>query len=278
MVNCLLMGVEDMIQLANAMEIFKVLPRTNCRDCRIPTCFAFAAAVFKGDKRLKDCPHVDSSTVDMFSVQNSDSRTLEREEGQALAQLRRQIGSIDLASSAERLGASFSGETLTIKLLGKDFYVDSQGNVTSDCHVHGWVTVPILNYVISCSGKPVSGNWVPLRELKNGPTWARLFGQRCEKPLKQVADAYTDLFEHMIHIFSAKRAPNAFDSDIAVILHPLPKIPMLICYWKPDGGLESSLNVFFDDTAEENLIMDSLYRISAGLVIMFEKIAITHGR
>lgn len=267
-----------MIQLTNAMEIFKVLPRTNCRDCRVPTCFAFAAAVFKGDHHLADCPHVDRAALEQLSVQNSDSRTLEREEAQALAHLRRKIGGIDLASSSERLAASFSGETLTIKLLGKDFHVDSQGTITSDCHVHGWVTVPILNYVLYCAGKPVSGNWVPFRELKNGATWAPLFGQRCEKPLKRVADTYTDLFEHMIHIFSAKRAPNAFDSDIAVILQPLPRIPMLICYWKPDGSLESSLNVFFDDTAEENLNADSLYRISAGLVLMFEKIAITHGK
>jgi hypothetical protein len=267
-----------MIQLKNAMEIFKILPRTNCRDCRIPTCFAFAAAAFKGERRLGDCPHVDRAALDRFSVQNSDSRTLEREEVKALEQLRTKIAGIDLASSAERLGASFSNGILTIKLLGKDFHVDSRGNITSECHVHGWVTVPILNYVLSCAGKPVSGNWVPLRELKNGATWARLFGQRCEKPLKQVADAHTDLFEHMVHIFSAKPAPNAFNSDVAVVLHPLPRIPMLICYWKPDGGMESSLNVFFDDTAEENLIIDSIYRLAAGLVIMFEKITITHGK
>jgi hypothetical protein len=267
-----------MIQLTNAMEIFKVLPRTNCKDCRVPTCFAFAASVFKGDHRLGDCPHVERSALDTFSVRNSDSRTLEREEEHALAQLRQQISEVDLASSAERLGASFSGESLAIRVLGKDFHVDSRGIITSDCHIHGWVTVPILNYLISCAGKPVSGNWVPFRELKNGSTWGPLFGQRCEKPLKRVADVHTDLFEHMIHVFSAKRAPNAFNSDIAVILHPLPRIPMLICYWKPDGGMESSLNVFFDDTAEENLIIDSIYRLSAGLVLMFEKIAITHGK
>lgn len=267
-----------MIQLTNAMEIFKVLPRTNCRDCRVPTCLAFAAAVFKGDKRLEDCPRVDKAALAMFSVQNTDSRTLEREEERALDHLKRKVGTVDLASSADRLGGTFSGDKLTIKLLGKDFHVDPQGNITSDCHVHGWVTVPVLNYVISCSGKPVSGNWVPLRELKNGAIWAPLFGQRCEKPLKQVADIYTDLFEHMIHIFSAKRAPHAFDSDIAVILHPLPRIPMLVCYWKPDGAMESSVNVFFDDTAEENLVIDSIYRLAAGMVIMFEKIAATHGK
>jgi len=271
-------GAKKMIQLTNAMEIFKVLPRTNCRECRIPTCLAFAAAVFKGDRRLGDCPHVDRAAIEMFNVHNSDSRTLDREEEHALAQLRQQVASMDLASSAERLGASFSRDTLAIKVLGKDFHVDSEGNVTSECHVHGWVTIPLLNYVIMCSGKPVSGNWVPLRELKNGATWARLFGQRCERPLKQVADTHTDLFEHMVQVFAAKRAPNAFDSDIAVILHPLPRIPILICYWKPDGGMESSLNVFFDDTAEDNLIVDSLYRLSAGLVLMFEKIAVTHGQ
>lgn len=266
-----------MHQLKNAMEIFKILPRTNCRDCRLPTCLAFAAAVFKGDKQLRDCPHVDKTVLENFTIGNADSRTLEREEALFLADLRRQVRNVDFESSVERLGASFAGDKLAIKMLGKDFFVDREGNVTSICHVHGWLTVPLLNYVISCAGKPPSGRWVPLRELKSGASWGPLFSQRCEKPLKQVADTHTDLFEHMIQIFNAKPAPNAFDSDIAVVLHPLPKVPMLICYWKPEGDMESALNVFFDDTAEDNLNADSLYRVSAGMVIMFEKIAITHG-
>ena len=267
-----------MTQLNNAMEIFKILPGTNCRDCSVPTCFAFAAAVFKGDKQLADCRHIDETILETFSVGNSDSRTLEREESQLLKQLRKKVCDIDLAASAERLGASFSDEKLTVKCLGKDFHVDAQGNVTSEVHVHGWVTIPLLNYVISCAGKDVSGNWVPMRELKDGASRAGLFAQRCEKPLKRVADDYTDLFEYMVQIFNAKRAPNAFESDVAVILYPLPRIPMLICYWKPDGDMESSLNVFFDDTADENLVIDSLYRIAAGMVMMFEKIALTHGK
>jgi len=116
-----------------------------------------------------------------------------------------------------------------------------------------------------------------MREIESGVAWAPLFSQRGEKPLKRLADAHTDLFELMIYIFNAKRAPRAFDSDIAVILHPLPRIPILICYWKSDGDLDSSLNVFFDDSAEGNLTIDSLYRLTTGLVVMFEKIAITHG-
>jgi CO dehydrogenase/acetyl-CoA synthase gamma subunit (corrinoid Fe-S protein) len=86
-----------MVQLTNAMEIFKILPRTNCRDCGVPTCLAFAAAVFKGENRLADCSHIDEATLETFSVQNSDSRTLEREQAKALGFLRQKIAEIDLS-------------------------------------------------------------------------------------------------------------------------------------------------------------------------------------
>jgi len=38
-----------------AKDILDFLPRTNCRDCGLPTCFAFAMALLKGQKRLQDC-------------------------------------------------------------------------------------------------------------------------------------------------------------------------------------------------------------------------------
>jgi uncharacterized protein DUF3786 len=57
----------------------------------------------------------------------------------------------------------------------------------------------------------------------------------------------------------------------------LPKIPILICYWRPDDRLSSDLNLFFDSTAEDNLAIESIYTLSAGFVVMFEKIALRHG-
>jgi len=39
-----------------AKDVVNLLPRTNCRDCSLPTCFAFAVAVMRGQKCLKDCP------------------------------------------------------------------------------------------------------------------------------------------------------------------------------------------------------------------------------
>ena len=117
---------------------------------------------------------------------------------------------------------------------------------------------------------------MPFRELEGGKDWQPLFGQMCEKPLKKVADHYTDLFEDMLRIFNGKQA-DYYNSDISIILYPLPKIPIFICYWRQEDGLESSLHLFFDSKAEENLNIESIYSLGTGLVRMFQKIALRHG-
>lgn len=38
-----------------ARDIVDFLPKTNCRDCGLPSCFAFAVALLKGQRRLTDC-------------------------------------------------------------------------------------------------------------------------------------------------------------------------------------------------------------------------------
>ena len=101
-----------------------------------------------------------------------------------------------------------------------------------------------MTYIIEGAGIPPTGKWMPFRELKGGMEWAGLFGQTCEKRIKKVADRYTDLFEDMLHLFNGKRVENHYESDISLVLYPLPNVPLLFCYWRPEDGLESSLNIF----------------------------------
>jgi len=266
-------------QLNNPLEIYKYLQKSNCRQCHVPSCLAFAASVIKGQKKLDDCPHLDCGIIELLNARIDKPVTHDQQQVQSMEQsrqLKRAIATIDFFSSAKRLGASLLGDKLVIKCLGKDFTVDPEGNITSDCHINAWVTVPLLNYILSSVGKRVSGKWVPFRELKNGMKWNPLFNQRCEKALKKVADINVDLFEYILRIFGGKSANISFFSDISLVLHPLPKVPILFSYCKPEDDLESRLNVFFDSTAEENLNIESIYLIGAGLATMFEKITFRH--
>jgi acetyl-CoA decarbonylase/synthase complex subunit gamma len=40
------------------IEIFKMLPKTNCKECGLPTCLAFAMALATGKAELDACPYV----------------------------------------------------------------------------------------------------------------------------------------------------------------------------------------------------------------------------
>ena len=42
----------------SGLEIYKLLPQTNCKDCNYPTCLAFAMKLAAKQAELKDCPHV----------------------------------------------------------------------------------------------------------------------------------------------------------------------------------------------------------------------------
>ncbi len=49
------------------MEVYKNLPKTNCKDCGLPTCMAFAMQVAAQQKALTDCPHVSEEAQAEFS-------------------------------------------------------------------------------------------------------------------------------------------------------------------------------------------------------------------
>jgi hypothetical protein len=137
--------------------------------------------------------------------------------------------------------------------------------------------VPFLEYLLHGEGIPVTGTWVSLRELKAGRGRYQFFQKQCEEPMKRVADSYPEFFNDIVQMFSGRKVSKHLDSDISAVLQPFPKVPIMICYWLPDDGLDSALHVFFDETADRNLGADSVFTLGAGLATMFKKFALRHG-
>ena len=266
-----------MPQPKHAMEIFQLLDQSNCRQCGEKTCLAFAGAVYRGQRRLGDCPTLDPQIVARYKPEGEGPPDGEQGRNEVLQELKSEIVGIDFTRTAEKAGGRFAGKRLTLQVLGKDFSVDTRGNIITDIHVNPWVAVPVLNYLLHGKGRPVTGNWVSFRELGDGAERYPLFQKRCEEPLKQVADLHTGLFDDMVRIFNGKQVQKQFESDISVVLHPLPKVPLMVCYWLPDEGLQSSLNLYFDETADSNLDIGSIFTLGTGLAQMFLKLSWRHG-
>lgn len=260
----------------NPLEVYKILPKTNCGQCYLPSCLAFAAAVISGAKKPADCPFVAEElgrTVAPLVVTTEPYAVLREEK---LHDLQAKVREMDLARLADTIGGRMVGDRLAIPCLGKDFLIDSQGGVYSECHTHAGLTIPLLSYIVTSNGSPPAGDWVHFRDLSGGPPMNALFEQRGEKRLQKLADSHTDLFDDLVSMFSGTRKKEMFGSDIAIILSPLPRLPVLFCYWQPEEDLGSRLDIYFDVTADRHLSIEWIFELTVGMVMMFDKIALKH--
>ncbi len=261
----------------NAMEIFKVLDKSNCRLCGEKTCLAFAGAVFCNTRRIGECPKLSAETRAMFGGQGEGQESSPSDLEAYLATLKEEVTKLDFSAAAERIGAQVQGEMLQLRILGKLFGIRKDGSFATDLHLTPWVVIPLLDYVLHCKGAPVTGDWRSYRELPGGQEKYPLFKKRGEDVLQQLASKYTDFFSDIVQMFDGRAVDKQFLSDVSVVLYPFPLVPIMICYWQPDEGLAASLNIFFDKSAGENIGVDSAFSLATGLVRMFEKLATHHG-
>ncbi len=260
----------------NAMEVFDHLNKSNCRECGEKTCLAFASKVFLGNTSITKCPHLTNDVYAKFGNSVSSKKTEGEEQEKYISSLVERIVQLDFQETAQRIGGYVTDGNLYVDILGKKFGLSKQGQFMTDLHIIPWVVMPCIDYMLKCKGAQLTGNWISFRELKGGREKYGLFNKRGEEVLKVLADKYTDFFKDIVPMFSGKKVAEEFESDVSVVLAPFPLVPLMICYWKPDDGLESTLNLFFDETVEQNLGVESAFFIGTGFAQMLEKLSEHH--
>ena len=84
-------------------------------------------------------------------------------------------------------------------------------------------------------------------------------------------------FKNAMEIFNGHPEPSPLGADISIALQPLPRLPIIVCYWKPEYGLESFMKALSDSMAEANLNIESIFILCVELMRMFAKVADSHG-
>ena len=256
------------------LSIYKLLPKTNCRDCGLRTCMSFASALLAGDKGLSDCPYLsDEARVELAPL----LRDNYADEGfkEAIEALKAEVSGLDLGAIAEGLGAEYSDGRLHIKCLGKDFIILDNGNLESVCHVNVWVELMLLNYCKMQGRGSTSGRWVSYGDLPSASPTAPYFEKRFEEPLRAIADSHLEVFLDLMEIFGAAEA-EGFEADHAFIIHPLPKVPFLVLYTEAEDDFPSSLRILLDSSVTTYIPKEAITYTGRGIVEMFKKIVSKH--
>ena len=261
------------------LEIYKLLNKSNCGECGLATCLAFAQSVTSGVKGAEDCPHLNGDAAEMVGrcADGADRSGGFAASGftASIDALRDKIRSTDLKAAATRLGAEFKEGRLSVRVLGREFLLDGEGVISSELHVNNWIQWLVLTYASTPNPMAPERRWVPFSELKSGATTVGYFSKRFEEPLRVIADEHTDVLFELLRIFGGKSV-DGFDADYAVALLPLPNVPMLVLYWREEDEFPSKLRVMFDPTADSYLGPEIITGMGRGIIEMLQKIIPKH--
>ena len=272
----------------NVLEVLKLLPRTNCKECGAATCLAFANLVAQGTRQPEECPYLEQKGVDQARDLSLEARSPLETDEELLDDLTRQVRLVDFSRVAEQVGARLEGRDLVFRCLGKEFTIEPSGRLRSACHANFWILIPLLDSIVragdllerrvpSPSTRDES-EWLKFDELRQVMVSSDFFAMTCEEGLRALADRDSKLLADILDVFGASPIDDEFSADLSLVIRPLPKVPLLIRYWKPEDRFASKLSINFDRTAEEQLSVESIFILLTGIVEMLKKITARHNR
>ena len=103
------------------IEIYKILNKSNCGDCGLKTCFAFASLGSQGERNISHCPHLADKIKNSCSEKIGTKKSFEEEREGMLVDFERKVAGIDFTKAAKVLGGETKDDVLIIKCLGKNF-------------------------------------------------------------------------------------------------------------------------------------------------------------
>lgn len=132
-------------------------------------------------------------------------------------------------------------------------------------YVNEWQQLIILHYMNLADGTPLAGNWMSIREVKDGLIRGGDFDLRCENVIRRRLGQISaeELSEKCRRIGGRMVASNA---DFTVRFDFLPYYPLLLKLWFADEEFPASGKLLVDAGADHYLTIEDA--VTAGQVVM----------
>lgn len=263
----------------SVVDLYKdVLPKTNCSDCCLSTCLAFAGMVVSEKYPINNCPHLDPSIIDQvqreLDEQYAAGKWLKRDMAQdALEWAKKKSSSTRIEELPDRIGGKLiqhNGD----QALELPYFTDSV-LITSDhlvkkkgADLSRWEQVFILNHIAQGGSRIPTGTWKGFVEFPNTVSKIKSMVEHVEKPLIETFRGRTDkLLSAGESIGGSDMTGNIDSADVAVLFQVFPKVPVMLLFWdeekNDDFGAEAKL--LFDETITEHLDIESIMFLSERL-------------
>lgn len=253
-----------------------VLPQTNCRDCGLLSCLAFAAKVVSEGLPLRHCPHLEQDVLgkvqEELDAQYASGKWKKRDVAEdALVWARQRAASMRIEDLEERIGGRLvdkNGQNqLELPYFQGIVEIGPSGMKNQDnTELSRLEQVFLYNHLAQGGSREPTGTWKGFQELPNTVSKVKSMHEHVEKALIGCFSGKLESLKAMARNLGAIDRTDAFASaDAALLFHPLPRVPVLLVFWDQEEGFAAEARLLFDETVTEHLDIESILFLSERL-------------
>lgn len=244
----------------NPLEIYKLLPRSNCGECTPKTCMSFAVSLGGNPDFLAQCRHIAQKDLDAIKSLLSQGEWKD----ELIQSHMDEVSKLTFEEIAPDLGCILGEDALVVRCIGQEYSMGRDGTISPDTK-NKWIKILLLHYVRNKGKGEFTGKWVSFSELKGGFVKSSSFLRECEEPFRELMDENARGISSMLERLGAAPALG-FAADHAWTMDLLPKVRALFLYRAGDEEFPSSMKILFDRITGQFLDVESLMFVCEGLI------------
>jgi hypothetical protein len=162
------------------------------------------------------------------------------------------------AANAPLLEGSVEDGLARIPLFGRDCIVRPDGVYMDGQKVDFMGGILIARYLLQAGRQSVGRAWLPYRDLKDGGQFSSFIKANIEDKIAQAFAGKRSLLGERLSGLGGVPAASDVAGDVALVVYPLPKLPVLCLFWDSDEEFPASFQFLFDASASSYLDLESL--------------------
>jgi len=249
--------------MKTAVEIYGLLPKTNCGKCGTASCFGFAARLATHQASVDDCPSMtDSARETLREAGANRSEPPGTVYEQVLQSLQPKVHALDFGKVAVLFGVTLIGtDTLELMFLNKhyrvtrDRIVDSAGEKP-----HPWTSILIYNHLCMPDPPPPAGEWITFSSIPASHAKDKAWVGHVEDVIARQFSGNIAGLKAACEKFGGVPATMAGSHDAAVEFRFFPHYPVLLLFYDAvaEENFPAQCKLLLDSTAPRYLDIESI--------------------
>jgi hypothetical protein len=249
--------------MKTAVDIYKLLPKTNCGKCGLASCMGFAAKLATNQATIDDCTTMDETARE--TLRNEVSQELEPRGTvfeQTLAALQPRVRSLDFSKIASLFGAALiAPDTLAIIFLNQRYVVTKETIMdAAGAEPSPWISILIYNHLCMPDPPAPTGEWITFSSVPASHAEDKAWAGHVEDVIAKHFSGNVDALKAACDTFGGKKSDRNNKHDAAYEFSFFPHYPALLLFDDaiPEEQFPAQCRLLLDSTAPRYLDIESI--------------------